>query len=70
MSEILSAMSTMVIEGNFPNMVDITKQALEEGLNPEQILNNGLMPGMDQIGADGYAANAASSSEIARQFAG
>jgi len=57
MSEILSAMSTMVIEGNFPDMVDITKQALEEGLNPEQILNNGLMPGMDHVGVEFKAGN-------------
>ena len=57
MSEILSAMSTMVIEGNFPNMVDITKQTLEEGLNPEQILNNGLMPGMDHVGVEFKAGN-------------
>ena len=57
MSEILSAISTMIIEGNFADMVDITKQALEEGLSAEQILNNGLMPGMDHVGVEFKAGN-------------
>jgi 5-methyltetrahydrofolate--homocysteine methyltransferase len=57
MSDILSNISTMVIEGNFADMVDITKQALEEGLSAEQILNNGLMPGMDHVGVEFKAGN-------------
>ncbi len=57
MSEVLSTISTMIIEGNFVDMVNITKQALEEGLNPEQILNNGLMPGMDHVGVEFKAGN-------------
>jgi len=47
----------MIIEGNFVDMVNITNQALEEGLNPEQILNNGLMPGMDHVGVEFKAGN-------------
>ncbi len=57
MSEILSTISTMVIEGNFADMVNITKQALEDGLSAEEILNNGLMTGMDHVGVEFKAGN-------------
>jgi 5-methyltetrahydrofolate--homocysteine methyltransferase len=57
MSEILSDISTLVIEGNFADMVDKTNAALEEGLGPEDILNKGLMPGMDHVGVEFKAGN-------------
>jgi 5-methyltetrahydrofolate--homocysteine methyltransferase len=57
MSEILSTISTLVIEGSFADMVDKTNQALEEGLGAEEILNNGLMPGMDHVGVEFKAGN-------------
>ena len=57
MSEILSTISTLVIEGNFADMVDKTKAALDEGLGAEEILNNGLMPGMDHVGVEFKAGN-------------
>ncbi|MFN2282072.1 MAG: B12-binding domain-containing protein, partial [Anaerolineales bacterium] len=57
MSEILSAISTMVIEGNFGDILESTKQALDEGLDAEEILNKGLMPGMDHVGVEFKAGN-------------
>ena len=57
MSEILSTISTVVIEGNFADMVDKTNAALEEGLGAEEILNKGLMPGMDHVGVEFKAGN-------------
>ena len=57
MSDILSTISTMVIEGNFVDMVDKTNAALKEGLGSEEILNNGLMPGMDHVGVEFKAGN-------------
>jgi 5-methyltetrahydrofolate--homocysteine methyltransferase len=57
MSDILSAMSTMVIEGNFADIVDSTNQALGEGLSAEELLNKGLMPGMDHVGVEFKAGN-------------
>jgi 5-methyltetrahydrofolate--homocysteine methyltransferase len=50
MSEILSKLSTAVIEGNFKDMPKLTQEAIESGLEAQQILNDGLMPGMDHIG--------------------
>jgi len=57
MSKILSDISTLIIEGNFADMADKTNAALEEGLGAEQILNNGLMPGMDHVGVEFKAGN-------------
>lgn len=57
MSEVLSEMSTLVIEGNFSEMPEKTNAALEEGLSAEEILNKGLMPGMDHVGVEFKAGN-------------
>ena len=57
MSEILSTISSLVIDGSFADMVDKTNQALEEGLGADEILNNGLMPGMDHVGVEFKAGN-------------
>jgi 5-methyltetrahydrofolate--homocysteine methyltransferase len=52
MSEILSSLSTAVIQGNKDDMVDLTQQALDAGLEAQDILNNGLMPGMNHVGVE------------------
>ena len=57
MSDILSEISTLVIEGNFNDMAAKTNAALKEGLGADEILNNGLMPGMDYVGVEFKAGN-------------
>ena len=57
MSDILSEISTLIIEGDFSEMAAKTNAALEEGLEADKILNNGLMPGMDHIGIEFKAGN-------------
>jgi 5-methyltetrahydrofolate--homocysteine methyltransferase len=57
MSEILSEISAAVIDGNLDNIVDLTEDALDEGLDAQEILNNGLMPGMDHVGVEFKAGN-------------
>ena len=57
MSEILSEISTAIIEGNLDDMVDLTEDALDEGLDAQEVLNNGLMPGMDYVGVEFRAGN-------------
>ncbi|MBE7554646.1 MAG: corrinoid protein [Anaerolineales bacterium] len=57
MSEILSKLSTAVIEGNFKDMTKLTQEAIDGGLEAQQILNEGLMPGMDHIGVQFRAGN-------------
>jgi len=52
MSEILSLISEFLIAGNYQDMAEKTNAALEEGHTAEEILNLGLMPGMDHIGEE------------------
>ena len=52
MSEMLSSLSKLVIEGNKDDMAGVTRQALDAGLQPQEILNQGLMPGMDYVGVE------------------
>ncbi len=52
MSEVLSEISTTVIRGNLDEIEDLTEDALGDGLDAQQILNEGLMPGMDHVGVE------------------
>ena len=57
MSDILSEISTAVIKGKLDDVVDLTEDALDEGLDAQEILNSGLMPGMDHVGVEFRAGN-------------
>jgi 5-methyltetrahydrofolate--homocysteine methyltransferase len=57
MSEILSEISAAVIEGNRDDSAKLTQEALDEGLSAQEILDNGLMPGMDHVGVEFRAGN-------------
>ena len=57
MSEILERISTVVIEGSLDDIEDLTEEALDEGLTAEEILDNGLMTGMDYVGVEFKAGN-------------
>jgi 5-methyltetrahydrofolate--homocysteine methyltransferase len=57
MSEILKEISTAVIEGDVADIADMTEDALDDGLTAEEILNKGLMPGMDHVGVEFRAGN-------------
>jgi len=52
MSDILSKLSTAVIEGDKDSITRWTHDALDEGLEAQDILNKGLMPGMDYVGVE------------------
>ena len=52
MSEILSSISTNVIQGKKDEIADLTQRALDEGLDAQEILNDGLMPGMNHVGVE------------------
>jgi 5-methyltetrahydrofolate--homocysteine methyltransferase len=47
----LKSISSAVIEGREDEIVRLTQQALDAGKTAEQILNEGLVPGMDYVGA-------------------
>ncbi|MEN8171810.1 MAG: corrinoid protein [Chloroflexota bacterium] len=57
MSDIFSELSTAIIEGNVDEMADLTEDALDEELSPQDILDKGLMPGMDHVGVEFKAGN-------------
>jgi 5-methyltetrahydrofolate--homocysteine methyltransferase len=57
MSEILEQLATAVIEGDVDAMEELTEDALDEGLGPKEILDGGLMVGMDHVGAEFKAGN-------------
>jgi len=57
MSETLTAISTTIIEGKLEAIGNLTKKALSEGLSAKEILDKGLMPGMDHVGAEFKAGN-------------
>ena len=57
MSGILEQISTAVIEGDMDEIQDLTEDALDDGLKADEILNKGLMPGMDYVGVEFKAGN-------------
>jgi 5-methyltetrahydrofolate--homocysteine methyltransferase len=57
MSEILEQISTVVIEGDLDEIVDLTEDALDDGLTAKEILDSGLMAGMDHVGVEFKAGN-------------
>ena len=50
MSEVLTTISTAVIEGKKDDMAKLTQDAVDGGLSAQDILYKGLMPGMDHVG--------------------
>ena len=57
MSEILEQISTVVIEGDLDEIVDLTEDALDDGLTAQEILDSALMAGMDHVGVEFKAGN-------------
>jgi 5-methyltetrahydrofolate--homocysteine methyltransferase len=47
----LKALADAVIRGDQARAVNVTKQALKEGTAPKQVLDKGLIAGMDVVGA-------------------
>jgi 5-methyltetrahydrofolate--homocysteine methyltransferase len=57
MSDVLSSISTAVIEGNADGSAKFTREALDGGMEASEILDKGLMPGMDHVGVEFKAGN-------------
>ena len=51
MSEIYEKLSTAVLEGDAEKTHDLVERGLKQGLSPKEILDNGLIVGMDEVGA-------------------
>jgi 5-methyltetrahydrofolate--homocysteine methyltransferase len=50
MGDVLSVISSAIIEGKKDDIGELTQQGLNEGLNAKQILDDGLMKGMEVVG--------------------
>ena len=50
MSEVLGKMAEKLIAGDIDGVVDLTKEALNGGIAPPDVLENGLLAGMDVVG--------------------
>ena len=46
----LSALSESVVTGDADKVAELTRKALDEGMDPIEILNGGLVTGMDVMG--------------------
>ncbi len=57
MSEILEQLATAVIAGDVEDMNDLAQEALDEDLSAQDILNDGLMAGMNHVGKEFKAGN-------------
>ncbi|MGD8405698.1 MAG: corrinoid protein [Anaerolineales bacterium] len=51
MSEIYERLSTAVLEGDAEKAHKLVERGLKQGLTPKEILDNGLIVGMDEVGA-------------------
>jgi 5-methyltetrahydrofolate--homocysteine methyltransferase len=52
MGDLLEQITKAIIEGHVKEIPDLTSQALSSGLSAKNILDRGLMPGMDVVGAE------------------
>ena len=52
MSKLLPEITALLIEGDFRTIAEVTRTALDSGITAVEILNQGLMPGMDHIGIE------------------
>ena len=51
MSEIYEQLSTVILKGDVNQAPDLVQKALDENLAPKAILDNGLVAGMNEVGA-------------------
>jgi len=51
MSEIFESIYANLLEGNEEDVPQLVQKALDQGLAPKDILDKGLLTGMDEVGA-------------------
>jgi len=52
MEALMNEIAQALYNGEAEKVAELTRKALEEGLSPEEILNKGLIAGMDRVGRD------------------
>ncbi|CAB4333848.1 MAG: cobalamin-binding protein [Actinobacteria bacterium] len=51
MSDLLTEMYEKTMEGNAPRVLELTNQALADGITPDSILFDALIPALEEVGA-------------------
>jgi len=51
-SQILEQIASSLYRGEDKNVADLVQQALDQGMTPVEVLNGGLIAGMDEVGRD------------------
>lgn len=52
MSDILKQIAEKLYDGDDDAVAELTQQALDEGMKPEEVLNGGLLAGIEEVGVD------------------
>ncbi|NMC80700.1 MAG: cobalamin-binding protein [Chloroflexi bacterium] len=52
MTDVLETISSQLYDGNASEVSDLVQKALDDGLPPQQVLEGGLIKGMDRVGVD------------------
>jgi 5-methyltetrahydrofolate--homocysteine methyltransferase len=52
MNELLGRIADNIYSGNNTAVAELTQQALDQGVSPDEVLNGGLVVGMDRVGVD------------------
>ncbi len=52
MEPLMNEIAQALYNGEAEKVAELTRKALEQGLSPEEILNKGLIAGMDKVGRD------------------
>lgn len=52
MTETLQQIADRLYDGDAPAVAELTQRALDEGLTATEVLNGGLLAGMDEVGVD------------------
>ena len=52
MADILQKIASNLYDGDDETVAELTQQALDQGMEPQEILSGGLIAGMDEVGKD------------------
>ncbi|MBI5538350.1 MAG: corrinoid protein [Deltaproteobacteria bacterium] len=52
MSDLFRELGQHLYDGDAPGVIELTRKAIEQGLDAREILNAGLLPGMERVGRD------------------
>ena len=52
MADILQKIASNLYDGKYQEVPELVQQALDQGMDPHEVLHGGLIAGMDEVGKD------------------